>query len=77
MIRFRIQDPAQIADALGAAIRVAGAMGRDLDFSVGPFDDKELRDGLVIFVEGPDEVEASEVLGQRLIDVGIPFDDAT
>lgn len=77
MIRFRIQDPGQIADALGHAIRVAGTMGRDLDFTVGPFDDAELREQLIIFVDGPDEVEASEVLGQRLIEAGVPFDDAT
>lgn len=76
MIGFRIQDPAQITDALANAIRVAGTMGRTLDFTVGPFDDAELREKLVIFVDGPDEVEASEVLGQRLIDAEIPFDDA-
>lgn len=77
MIRFRIQDPAQITDALGAAMRVAGTAGRDYDFVVGPFDDKQLRDELVIFVDGADEVEASELLGQRLIELEIPFDDAT
>lgn len=77
MIRLRIQDPAQIADALAVAIDVAGTMGRDHVFTIGPFDDKELREQLVIFVDGADEVEASEVLGQRLIEAEIPFDDLT
>lgn len=62
---------------MAEALRVAGTAGRYHDFTVGPMDDKELRDTLVIFVDGPDEVEASEILGQRLIEVEIPFDDAT
>lgn len=76
MIGFRIQDPAQLPDALAAVVRVAGEVGRELDFTCGPFDDKELAETLVVFVDGADEVEASEVLGQRLIAEGVAFDAA-
>lgn len=76
MIGFRIQDPAQVPDAVAVLIRVAGEAGRDLDFSCGPFDDKELAETLTVFVDGADEVEASEVLGQRFITEGVAFDAA-
>ena len=73
-IAFRIQDPRQVVDAMAHALRVAGEMGRNHDFTVGPMDDKELRETLVVFVDGADEVEASEVLGQRYIQEGVAFD---
>lgn len=74
MIALRINDPAQIADAVAELIRTAAIAGRDYDFEIGPLDDKELAETLTVFVDGPDEVEASEVLGQRLIAAGIAFD---
>ena len=76
MIGFRINDPGQIADALAEAVRTCGDLGATHSFTVGPFDDNELAEKLVVYVDGADEVEASEVLGQRLIAAGIPFDAA-
>lgn len=74
MIRFHINDPGQVADAVAEMIRTAGIAGRDYVFTMGPMDDKELARDLEVFVDGPDEVEASEVLGQRLIAAGVAFD---
>lgn len=77
MIKLRIQDPDQVPDALGESVRIAGALGRYYVFTVGPFDDKQLAETLTLEIDGADEVEAAEALGQRFIDVGIPFDDIT
>lgn len=74
MIAFRIDDPRQIADAIVVGSQVVGEMARSSDFTFGPLDDAELRSKLTVWVDGPDEVEAAEVLGARLIAAGIPFD---
>jgi len=74
VIRLRINDPRQIADAVVVGLAVVGEMASDHDFAFGPMDDTELARDLTIFVDGADEVEAAEVLGQRLITAGIAFD---
>lgn len=75
MIGYRIQDPAQLLDAVLVAIDTAAEMGANHSFSIGPMDDNELRSTLTLWVDGADEVEASEVFGQRLITEGVAFDD--
>lgn len=75
MIGYRIQDPAQLIDAVVVAIDVAAEMGANHAFDIGPMDDTELVTTLTLWLDGPDEVEASEVFGQRLIAAGVAFDD--
>lgn len=75
VIGYRIQDPAQLIDAVVVAIDVAAEMGSDHDFNIGPMDDAELTATLTLWLDGADEVEASEVFGQRLIAAGVAFDD--
>lgn len=69
-LRFVIDDPSRIFEALGVAGDAAreSAVAGDL----GPWDNKELRRDHVIEVVGPDEF--TDLVAVRLLDADIGFE---
>lgn len=64
VIRFQVLAHEDVPDAVQALLDTAVAYPQG-DYTVGPFDNAELATR-VIFVDGPDEVEAAQVLVDKL-----------
>lgn len=68
--RFKIDQAEKVYPAL--VIAADAARESPVDFDIGPWDDQELRQHLVIEVNGPDE--AVELVVSRWIDGDIGFE---
>lgn len=71
VIEYRILKPDDLPAAWVTLVRIAAEV--DGSFDVGPTSDRDLIETMTVYVDGPDEIEAADVLATRLTDVGVAW----